>query len=70
MEEMTDAETVAHLRAWRQRGPFSWPTDGCGYRQHLRFVRFRNERQRQGLKVDALEYADKLERGEIPPYTK
>lgn len=41
---MTDAETAAHLRAYVEEthGPFSWPTDACGYAQHIRFVTHRN----------------------------
>jgi hypothetical protein len=43
---MTDEETVAHLREWASGGGsygvWAWPTDACGYNQHIRFVTFRN----------------------------
>jgi hypothetical protein len=42
---MTDAETAEHLRRWVIEKPglgFGWPTDGCGYDQHIRFVQHRN----------------------------
>lgn len=43
---MTDEETKAWLLKWCDNpdmGVFSWPTDACGYDQHIRFVRYRNE---------------------------
>ena len=66
---MTDTETAAHLRQWVKRGngPFAWPTDACGYEQHIKFVDYRNanwtkERsQRQSFDDFVLEYADKLD---------
>lgn len=66
---MTDLEVVAHLRQWKP-GPsaFGWATDACGYEQHIRFVTWRNERNRSGEPVDVLVYADLLEAGKIPPY--
>jgi len=69
IKNMTDAETVAHLRAWTTRGSFSWPTDACGYEQHMRFVRWRNERTGLGEPVNHLEYADALEAGSVPVFT-
>ena len=45
---MTDAETAAWMREWVRKArlkppdPFSWPTDGCGYEQHIKFVDHRN----------------------------
>lgn len=67
---MSDAETVAHLREWMSKPslPFSWPTDACGYEQHIRFVDWRNQRVGAGEAVDVLFYADELEAGRIPPY--
>lgn len=73
LPDMTDAETVAHLREWvkSSHGLFAWPTDVCGYRQHMRFVVTRNEewegKAAEGMEFNdfILEYADRLERGEI-----
>lgn len=42
---MTDEETKAHLLRWCENptlDPFSWPTDPCGYEQHMKFVNHRN----------------------------
>lgn len=42
---MSDKETAEHLRKWCaevSHHAFSWPTDGCGYEQHMRFVEHRN----------------------------
>lgn len=44
--EMTDPQVVTYLRDWvkdKGRTRLSWPTDMCGYKQHLRFVWYRNE---------------------------
>lgn len=68
---MTDAETVAHLREWADgggnHGRFAWPTDACGYDQHIRFVTHRNENWRGGNQQEFSEfvrkYADMLEKG-------
>lgn len=65
--EMTDTETVAHLRRWLTEGRRSiwgWPTDPCGYSQHIRFVHWRNDYwdTYEGTFDDFVqEYADKLE---------
>jgi hypothetical protein len=67
-EQVTDAEVIAHLRAWKPSGAFAWATDACGYEQHIRFVIWRNERRRAGDDVDVLVYADLLEAGKIPPF--
>ncbi len=67
---MNDQETAAHLREWvkiGKGGPFAWPTDSCGYEQHIKFVDYRNKywTQERRLKESffdfVLEYADKLE---------
>ena len=66
---MTNIETAAEIRRWvlRPRGLWGWPTDACGYEQHVRFVEFRNahwtpERQQaQRFEDFCLEYADILE---------
>lgn len=76
MSEMTDAEVVAHLRAYVDsefmHHTFSWPTDACGYKQHIRFVRHRNDHWDRDTDADwrkfVLDYADALERGDVPPY--
>lgn len=67
---MTDEETAKHLRAWMSKPslPFSWPTDACGYEQHIRFVTWRNQRLKADEPVDVLLYADELEAGRIPAY--
>ena len=44
---MTNLETANYLRRWvkHEAGshfPFAWPTDGCGYEQHVKFVGYRN----------------------------
>lgn len=66
---MTDLETAAHIRRWavreNSRGIFSWPTDGCGYSQHIQFVKYRNAKRYVSDLPWAgfvLEYADMLER--------
>lgn len=53
---MTDAETAAHLRRWADKSDnfhrghpaFGWPTDACGYDQHIRFVDHRNKHWQGG----------------------
>ena len=43
---MNDIETKKHLLKWCDNPnmmPFSWPTDPCGYEQHIKFVRYRND---------------------------
>jgi hypothetical protein len=64
---MTNAETVAHLRDWANgggnHGPWSWPTDACGYDQHIRFVQHRNANWHGGdFNQFVRDYADMLER--------
>lgn len=74
MKCMTDVEVIAHLRKWvkHEHGLFEWPTDACGYEQHLRFVDHRNtyldDWPSRDFKAFVLDYADKLERGEIPVF--
>ena len=68
MEGMTDAETVAHLRNWANgggnHGLYTWPTDACGYDQHIRFVKHRNENWHGGNQAEfndfVRNYADTL----------
>jgi hypothetical protein len=62
--EMSDAETAAWIRTWcaAPRGLYSWPTDPCGYEQHIKFVQRWNAHQRQGdLRAFALAYAEELD---------
>lgn len=74
--EMTDTEVVAHLRQYvtETHSHWSWPTDACGYKQHMRFVKYRNDnllrlgRGQTSVTDLALEYASKLESGDIPEY--
>jgi hypothetical protein len=72
MPGMTDAETVEYLRRWSSgegnHGPYAWPTDACGYDQHIRFVHYRNKYwdSFQGtFEAFTRNYADKLERGDV-----
>jgi hypothetical protein len=67
---MTNAETATHLRQYvmKSHSVFSWPTDACGYTQHIRFVRHRNANW-DGFDFNAfvLKYADALECGNYGP---
>lgn len=68
---MTNAETAAYLREWVKEwhGNFAWPTDGCGYDQHIRFVEHRNNNwhdEQKDFNQFVLDYADILEK-EPPP---
>ena len=66
---MTDAETAAHLRRYvagqTYRGMFSWPTDACGYDQHMRFVEYRNTnwhgQSKEEFDAFVLAYAESLD---------
>ena len=69
-QSMTNVETAAHLRRYvtKVHGVWSWPTDGCGYDQHVQFVAHRN-RHWHGGTIEAmqqfiLEYAESLEHEE------
>ena len=67
MKNMTDKETADHLRKWvtESHGHFGWPTDACGYDQHIRFVKHRNANWQgsslEEFKAFVLEYANELE---------
>jgi len=71
--ELNDKETAELIRGElkKPRGPFSWVTDGAGYKQHMRFVKHRNEKweiwaNNGGTwKSFCVDYADRLEGGEI-----
>ena len=66
---MTNTETAAEIRRWcaNPGGLWSWPTDPCGYDQHIAFVRHRNRywtearKQQQTFEQFCLEYAAALE---------
>lgn len=64
---MNDKETAAHLRKWANENrvlPFGWPTDACGYEQHIRFVQHRNENwkgEQKDFPAFVLAYADYLD---------
>ena len=65
---MTNKETAAHIRAYEAEAVhslFSWDTDGCGDKQHIRFVQHRNNHWKGGgvheWKKFALDYADLIE---------
>jgi len=47
---MNNAETKAHLLKWikENNGVFAWPTDACGYDQHIKFVHHRNKNRKGG----------------------
>ena len=66
---MTNAETAAHLREYVKTPHrlFSWPTDACGYDQHIKFVNHRDsawpEYDGQTFEDFVLRYAERLEVG-------
>lgn len=66
---MTNEQTAAHLRKYveEEHGTFSWPTDACGYDQHIKFVKYRNENYERISKMTddewkqfVLDYAESL----------
>lgn len=63
--QMTDAETAAYLREWvkqKKGSVWSWPTDACGYDQHIKFVKHRNANWHGGdFDQFVLDYANQLE---------
>jgi hypothetical protein len=62
--EMTDKETSHHIRNWlmTDQSGSSWPTDGCGYNQHMKFVEYKNKNYKSGnFNEFVLEYAKMLE---------
>lgn len=62
---MNNKEAAAEIRralADARGGIFSWPTDCCGYAQHIRFVEHRNANWQGGdWKAFVTSYADELE---------
>ncbi len=65
---MNNKETAAYLRKWVKviHGIFAWPTDGCGYEQHMKFVKHRNNNWHGGTLQEfnkfILDYAETLEK--------
>jgi hypothetical protein len=63
IKQMNNEETRKHLLKWceENHGPFSWPTDACGYDQHIRFAKHRNEHWYGGdFKKFVQDYANSL----------
>lgn len=64
---MTNKETAQHLREWvkTNHGNFAWPTDACGYDQHIKFAEYRNKNwngsTREEFNKFVLDYADTLD---------
>lgn len=62
---MTDRETATCIREWIARDKegresiWSWPTDPCGYEQHIRFVQHRNTHWNGGSKEDWWTFCEK-----------
>jgi len=44
-QNKTNKQVSEHLKEWikETHGVFGWPTDGCGYNQHIKFVKHRNK---------------------------
>ena len=63
---MRNAEKAANLRKYvtKPHGVWSWPTDGCGYEQHKRFIKYRDTHWHGGTPPEwiqfVLTYADHL----------
>lgn len=57
---MTDRETARHIRLWCDQcvGLWSWPTDGCGYEQHARFIRHLNQHWTTGTRAEFAAFVD------------
>jgi len=67
---MTNKETAEHIKKYvanrHHHEVFSWPTDACGYEQHIRFVEHRNKNWKGGT-IDEfdkfiIDYADMIEK--------
>lgn len=61
---MNNKETAEHIRKIiNGQGPFGWVTDGCGYEQHIKFVKHRNDNWNESIPWHdfVLNYADMLE---------
>lgn len=66
IRKMNNEETKEYLLEWckSEHGIWEWPTDACGYDQHIKFVEYRNENWKGGTYKDFLNfvkrYAEKL----------
>lgn len=69
---MSNRDTARYLRKWvaedriSGHGVFAWPTDGCGYDQHIRFVKHRNANRykhsdQESYREFVLAWADHIE---------
>lgn len=60
MRDMTDEETAEWLRKWcsdpSKHTVFGWPTDACGYHQHIKFVDHRNKNWNGGHDDDFIKF--------------
>lgn len=67
MEGMTNTETKEHMLKWvkTNNSHWSWPTDACGYEQHMKFVDHRNKNYIGETEEDfnqfVINYANSLE---------
>ena len=60
---MNNKETKEWLLKWvkEPHGIFSWPTDACGYDQHIKFVDHRNKNWKGGdFNQFVINYANSL----------
>lgn len=56
---MTNAQTKEHLLKWCDNPPtshFAWPTDACGYDQHIKFVEHRNKNWNEDYQGDFIQF--------------
>ena len=56
---MSNQETKNHLLKWCDNPdflPFSWPTDICGYEQHIKFVDHRNKNWKGGSTKEFIQF--------------
>jgi hypothetical protein len=64
---MNNIETANHIRTKisKPMSAFAWVTDGCGYDQHIEFVKHRNDNwhgEPEEWTRFVLDYADELEK--------
>ncbi len=57
---MNNIETAEHILKWCEtpykHGIFAWPTDACGYDQHIKFVNHRNSNWEGGSFEEWVEF--------------
>ena len=55
---MNNLETAVTIRKWMEtpKSGFSWPTDTCGYDQHIRFVVHKNQNFKGNGRASFLEF--------------